>query len=335
MKFPNRILSGIQPTGVPHLGNYFGAIRNWVELQDCSTSKIIVSIVDLHAITVPQDPYMLQQNTVEMAQSLLACGIKDDQILFRQSTIPQHSQLAWILFCKTPVGWVNRLHQWKTKSEGLDGHLGLLSYPVLQAADILLYRATQIPVGEDQAQHMNLTTMIAKSFNSHYKTEMFPIPRALYCKSKLILASTASKRLMSLKDPTKKMSKSDPNANSRIMINDAESEIQKKIRKATTDSIQGITYDPINRPGVSNLINIIRSIRNVDVQTEFAHLSNKEFKDRVADELVAYLGPIRQKWVELQRESQYIEQVLARGEQEARQIAESTLKDVHRCIGLP
>jgi tryptophanyl-tRNA synthetase len=319
-------MSGIQPTGIPHLGNYLGAIKPWKKLQK---DELFISIVDLHAITVHQDPNTLRKNTKEMAQSLLACGLSPKNIIFRQSRIHQHAELAWLLSCRTPVGWLQRMHQWKTKG-GDDGHIGLLSYPILQAADILLYKATAVPVGEDQSQHMNLTSMITKSFNSTYKKQVFPVPKALY-------TNAQGKRIMSLKDPTKKMSKSDPNLNSSILITDSDIEIQRKIRKAVTDSIDGIYFDQDKRPGVSNLLNIVMALREIDeiveLEREFSELSNSEFKNRVADELIAYFEPIRKRFKELNDQA-YLDGIMETGEEKARMIATTTISEVYQCVGL-
>lgn len=183
-------LSGIQPTGIPHLGNFLGALAQWVQLQNSQKGTCLYSIADLHALTVPQNPQDLAQNTQSLAIALLAIGIDPAKsILFRQSRVPQHAELGWLLFCRTPVGWLRRMHHWKSKLDGSESedalldspklNVGLLSYPVLQAADILLYRASQVPVGEDQSQHLNLASMIAKSFNSHYKTKTFVVPKSL------------------------------------------------------------------------------------------------------------------------------------------------------------
>jgi tryptophanyl-tRNA synthetase len=197
IKAPSRVLSGIQPTGIPHLGNYFGALKQWVQLQSVPNQEHLFMIADLHSITVPQNPKALPDNVQSLAIALLAMGIDPAKsVLFRQSKVPQHAELGWILFCRTPVSWLKRMHHWKSKLRHTSGdesaeedeglNVGLLSYPVLQAADILLYRATQVPVGEDQAQHLNLANMIAKSFNSHYKSKVFPIPKSLFGGCKFI-----------------------------------------------------------------------------------------------------------------------------------------------------
>ncbi|KAI9103297.1 hypothetical protein DFS34DRAFT_361475 [Phlyctochytrium arcticum] len=367
--FEQRTLSGIQPTGVPHLGNYVGALANWVRLQEGGdkgsspgkAGNVLYSIVDLHALTVPQDPAKLRKNVVDMAASLLACGLDmDKSILFRQSKVPQHSELAWLLFCQTPIGWLSRMHQWKSKlqalqrsngslsgtsaaatialaSEKLDDdptmqglNVGLLAYPVLQAADILIYRATNVPIGEDQVQHLELTAMVARSINSRYEKEIFPIPRGYF-------ASSESKRIMSLRNPVVKMSKSDPSEASRINIDDTPDQIRSKIRKATVDSDKGITYDPLTRPGVANLINIQSALteRGADqIAAEYASLGNKEFKDRVAEVIIAHLDPIRTRLSDLRAEKGFVESLLVKGEDQAREIAGRTLRDVQKAMGL-
>ncbi|KAI8921260.1 hypothetical protein DFJ77DRAFT_449154 [Powellomyces hirtus] len=378
--FQPLVLSGIQPTAVPHLGNYLGALANWVRLQDdaafrgggdaANGSRVLYSIVDLHALTMPQDPATLRKNVKDMAACLLACGIDPKKsILFRQSKVPEHSELAWLLFCRTPMGWLSRMHQWKTKLQMIqqnnpdapqttaanatmnlisettaDGELdraaddgalaglnvGLFTYPVLQAADILIYRSTQVPIGEDQVQHMELAQMAARSFNAHYKKEVFPIPKGFY-------ASSSSKRILSLRNPTSKMSKSDTSEASRINLDDTPEQIRSKIRKATVDSSVGITYDPAHRPGVANLINIYSSFSNETpeaIADRFSGSGNKEFKDAVAEAVVAGLSPIRDELVRLRKDSGFVETVLQDGEERARMIAARTLRDVQKVVGL-
>ncbi|KAJ2356013.1 Tryptophan--tRNA ligase, mitochondrial, partial [Coemansia sp. RSA 2611] len=230
-----RVFSGIQPTGVPQLGNYLGSLKNWVAMQNSGQyGELFYSVVDLHALTVPRDPRVLRQETMEMAAAIIACGVDPKRsVLFRQSAVPAHTQLLWTLGCITPVGWLNRMTQWKTKlqsqneaanlnAQAAQGLLaGLLTYPVLMAADILLYRATHIPVGEDQVQHLEFARDLALHFNKTYGQKMFPPPQSIL---------TPSKRIMSLKDPLRKMSKSDPNEMSRITLSDSDDEIRKKIK---------------------------------------------------------------------------------------------------------
>ncbi|KAJ8326873.1 Tryptophan--tRNA ligase, mitochondrial [Batrachochytrium dendrobatidis] len=384
VQFPSCTLSGIQPTGIPHIGNYIGALRNWVDLQNQlsvpskdAQSSVLASpstlymIADMHALTIPQDPVKLRANVRDMVCVLLACGIKpDDSILFRQSRVPQHTELGWLLFCQTPVSWVSRMHQWKTKlhlvpavtqdhtiskSESsmneldVEDHddsssnlnVGLLSYPILQAADILLYRATKVPVGDDQAQHLNLTSMIARRFNSCYNKNVFPIPQSI--------VSFTGKRIMSLKTPTSKMSKSDPVEQSRINLDDSADQIRSKIRRATTDSIHGITYDPQTRPGVANLLQIWMALEtSTGIQWEkleeaqimdelakhFGSLSNEKFKMIMTDVIVDHISPIRNEIIRLKKDPAYIDGVLEKGETAARFRAEKTMQNVRRTIGL-
>ncbi|XP_061735551.1 tryptophan--tRNA ligase, mitochondrial isoform X2 [Nerophis ophidion] len=239
-----RVFSGIQPTGVPHLGNYLGALETWVSLQDQYPS-VLYSIVDLHSITQPQDPERLKANILDMVASLLACGVDTKKaILFQQSQVPEHAELAWILGCLTSMPRLRHLPQWKVKSrQKNEGSVGLYTYPVLQAADILLYRSTHVPVGEDQIQHLELTQDLAHIFNKRYG-ELFPEPRALL---------SATRKVKSLRDPSAKMSKSDPQATAAIAITDSPDDIALKIRRAVTDFTSEVTYDPAARPGVSNL----------------------------------------------------------------------------------
>ncbi|KAJ3023936.1 Tryptophan--tRNA ligase, mitochondrial [Thoreauomyces humboldtii] len=371
--FPSRVLSGIQPTAVPHLGNYLGALDNWVRLQDSTAAgtDVLYSIVDLHALTVPQDPAALRSNVRDMAACLLACGIREERsVLFRQSRVPQHSELAWLLFCRTPIGWLSRMHQWKTKLQTMQAvgglksttaasatlnltsqladsydasdpptegetavaglNVGLLTYPVLQAADILIYRATEVPIGEDQVQHMEMVQMAARSFNSHYKKEVFPIPKGLY-------ASTASKKILSLRTPTSKMSKSDPSEQSRINLDDTPDQIRSKIRRATVDSIRGITYDPERRPGVANLVNILSSMCGEtpeEVAKRFEGAGNEKFKEEVAEAIAERLGPIREELVRLRKDKGFVDGVLERGEERAQAMAARTLRDIQKVVGL-
>ncbi|RHY55770.1 hypothetical protein DYB34_002574 [Aphanomyces astaci] len=254
------VFSGIQPTGVPHLGNYCGAVSKWVTLQQQQTTDVsLYSIVDLHAITLPYDPSMLQANIHGLLASLLGCGLDPKKsILFKQSDIVQHSELAWLLSCVTPLSWMQRMTQFKQKSQQKDSNavsLGLLSYPALMAADVLLYKATHVPVGEDQQQHLELARMIATTFNDRFQTNLFPkpIPQRDDPDDALV-------RIMSLRDPTQKMSKSDISTQSRIDLTDSPDVIVKKIRKAQTDAIPGISYDKAGRPGVSNLMSILSAV---------------------------------------------------------------------------
>lgn len=242
-----RIFSGIQPTGDLHIGNYLGAVKRWVDLQN-SNNDVTFCIVDLHSITVPQVPSELRENSLRLCASLLACGIDTQKsTLFLQSNVKEHTELCWILGCITTMARLTHLPQYKEKSSLMkEVPLGLYLYPVLQAADILLYKATHVPVGEDQAQHLQLAMSLAKLFN-HRFGKTFPIIRPL-------IADDTSSRIKSLRDPTKKMSKSDPDKRSCIMITDTPEVIKEKLKKAVTDCTSAVTFDPVGRPGVSNLL---------------------------------------------------------------------------------
>ncbi|PIA14344.1 mitochondrial tryptophanyl tRNA synthetase-like protein 2 [Coemansia reversa NRRL 1564] len=336
-----RVFSGIQPTGVPQLGNYLGSIKNWVALQtqqlqqgrSITPHEQFISIVDLHALTVPRDPEKLRKETIETAASLIACGIDPSRsVLFRQSAVPAHTQVHWVLSCITPVGWLNRMTQWKTlnfRSAAAQNLLtGLFTYPVLMAADILLYRATHVPVGEDQIQHLEFARDLLVHFNKTYKTKLFPMPTPLL---------TESRRVMSLRDPLRKMSKSDPQEYSRITLADTEDQIVLKIRKASTDSISGITFDPESRPGVSNLLSIYAALCSTspkaaaDVMSNF---TNAQLKNTVAEAVVNSLSPIRQQMCRLLEDRGYIESILRKNEVKAREVAEQNWKSIAKCIGL-
>src|SRR5215472_14630083 len=269
----NRIFSGIQPTGNLHLGNYLGAIRNWVAIQndyDC-----IFCIVDLHALTLPQDPNELRGATREVTAAYIAAGIDPDRcIIFNQSTVPAHSELAWILGCLTPLGWLNRMTQFKEKSSGKQREsvgLGLYAYPVLMAADILLYKATHVPVGEDQKQHVELARDIAGAFNRRYERDFFPLPEP-----QIFGEAT---RVMSLRDGTKKMSKSDTSDYSRINMNDAADAIALKIRRAKTDAepLSGTIADLERRPEADNLIGIYAALSGLSREEALARFAGQNF----------------------------------------------------------
>ncbi|GMF10514.1 unnamed protein product [Phytophthora lilii] len=314
-----RVFSGIQPTGTPHLGNYCGAIAKWVALQegdgpsesDASTSPTatsysgathLYSVVDLHALTVPFDAARMPDQVHSMLAALLGAGLDPQRnILFRQSDVAAHAELAWLLSCVTPLGWLQRMTQFKQKAAAAktESSLGLLAYPVLMAADILLYRATHVPVGEDQQQHLELTRMIATTFNDRFGSnrpggkEVLPKPFPMVEEDTTTLAGGQRKslaRIMSLRDPTKKMSKSDKSALSRIELTDTADEIRKKVRKATTDAVSGIHYDREGRPGVSNLLDIASAVTGQSVaqlEAEYADYGTGAFKDSVADAVIA------------------------------------------------
>ena len=327
----DRIFSGIQPTGNLHLGNYLGAIRNWVSLQHDYES--IYCIVDLHAITVQQDPIQLRTSTREVAASLIAAGISTDRsILFNQSCVPQHAELAWILNCVARLGWLNRMTQFKEKAgkNRENASVGLYSYPTLMAADILTYRATHVPVGEDQKQHLELTRDIAQAFNSIYEKDIFPLPEPQ-------IFGTAT-RVMSLRDGDAKMSKSDMSDNSRINMTDNADMIMQKIRKAKTDSdaLPSEIIGLIGRPEASNLIGIYAALaecRVEDVLVDFGGCGFGDFKPALADLAVAKLSPIGDEMRYLLKNPDAIDSILAKGAERASNIARPILAEVRDIVG--
>jgi tryptophanyl-tRNA synthetase len=326
------IFSGIQPTGKFHLGNYLGAVRLWRDLVESSPegTNILYSVADLHAITMPKKAKELKDFRYEAIASILAIGIDPEKaIVYHQSAVSQHAELNWILSCLTGIGYLNRMTQWKSKSDGLDtASLGLFGYPVLQAADILLFKSSIVPVGDDQSQHLELSRHIAEQFNKTYK-KTFPLPRT-------ILAPT--KKILSLKDPSKKMSKSDPDQNSVIYITDEPDEIKRKIRRAVTDSIaHEFKFDPENRPGVSNMINTISGIERKSieqVEKDIEHIKDhKAFKDYVTDVLVEEFREPRLKYNELMTDFGYLKSVVNKNNDRARAIAEKTMAEVKKNSG--
>ncbi len=328
----NRIFSGVQPTGNLHLGNYLGAIRNWVALQrefDC-----IFCIVDLHAITVPQEPEALRRHTREVTAAYIAAGIDPGRcIIFNQSQVAAHAELAWLLGCLTPLGWLNRMTQFKEKAgrERDQAGLGLYAYPVLMAADILAYKATHVPVGEDQKQHLELCRDIAGAFNRRYGVEFFPLPEP-----QILGAAT---RVMSLRDGTAKMSKSDPSDYSRINMTDTADDIDRKIRKARTDPepLPGTAEGFAGRPEAANLIGIYAALSGAtrdETIARFAGAQFSAFKKDLAGLAVATLGPIGAEMKRLMAEPAHLDAVLKKGGDRARAIAETTLAEVKDITGL-
>jgi tryptophanyl-tRNA synthetase len=323
-----RVFSGIAPSGTPTLGNYIGAIRHWVADQDRYDN--IFCVVDLHALTVPQDPAELLRNTRELAALLFACGIDPQRsALFVQSHVHEHAELAWLLDCVTPTGWLNRMTQFKVKA-GEDreaASAGLYTYPVLMAADILLYRTNVVPVGEDQVQHVELTRDIANSFN-HRFGETFVEPRAVI--------REVGARVMSLDDPTKKMSKSGVES-SYIALLDPPEVIRKKIARATTDSLRSIVFDE-SRPGIFNLLTIYQALGGGEsreqIESEFADKGYKEFKAALAERVVATLEPIQQRYAELTADPAYLEALLLEGAERVRPLAQQTLRTVKERMGM-
>ncbi|ORY16070.1 tryptophanyl-tRNA synthetase [Clohesyomyces aquaticus] len=354
---PRVIFSGIQPTGVPHLGNYLGALRHWAKLQDEASpdEKLLYSIVDLHAITVKQDPAQLRQWRKEMLASLLAVGLDPKRsIIFCQSQVPQHAELMWILSCNASMGYLSRMTQWKSKlslpqtaspfdSPKLSSpalKLGLFSYPVLQAADILLYRTTHVPVGEDQSQHLEFSREIASSFNHLFPPPPSPNPSVPILVPPETILSPA-KRIMSLTQPTKKMSKSDEDPRSRILITDSQEEIYKKIKSALTDSIDGISYDPDTRPGVSNLIDIMYHMDEgvassaEELAKDFKGLSMRALKEKVAETIEVHIRPVGERYeANLRGATGDLADIAEIGRVGAERRAEATMREVREAVGL-
>ena len=324
-----RVFSGVQPTGNLHLGNYLGAIRNWVTMQD--THECIFCVVDLHAITVPQDPLHLLNATREVTAAYIACGIDPKKsIIFPQSTVSAHAELAWILSCFTPLGWLNRMTQFKEKAgkQKDNAVLGLYSYPVLMAADILAYKATHVPVGEDQKQHLELARDIAGAFNRAYKQDYFPLPEPMIM--------GAATRVMSLRDGTKKMSKSDESDYSRINMTDDTDTIAKKFNKDKSDMEPGIIYDEEKRPECSNLINIYAALSGTTrekIEAEFAASNFSAFKKALTDLAVEKLAPITGHMRDLMKDTTHIDRILKDGAERADRLATRYLNEVKEKVG--
>jgi tryptophanyl-tRNA synthetase len=333
---PNRmrVVSGIQPTGGLHLGNLLGAILRWVRMQD--EAQCLFFLADLHALTIDVDPGELRSNIREMAAALIASGIDPAKsILFQQSAIPAHPELAWILQCTARVGWLNRMTQFKDKTgksrEGAS--VGLYTYPVLQAADVLLYRATHVPVGEDQKQHIELARDIAIKFNTDYDVELFVPPEPF------VGGGTAA-RVMSLRDGTSKMSKSDPSDMSRINLTDSDDVISQKIRKAKTDA-EPLPEDPAGlegRPEAKNLVGIYGAVTGETLEQVLARFAGQgfgAFKPALADALVALLHPLRSRLEELRNDAAELDRHLAEGSARATALGAPVLKETYRAVGLP
>ncbi|XP_060530464.1 tryptophan--tRNA ligase, mitochondrial [Cylas formicarius] len=328
-KCTKRILSGIQPTGALHLGNYVGAVAQWLKLQD--KYEIILSIADLHSMTLPYEPKQLSKNILELTATLLGCGINPNRvILFQQSSVPAHTELYWSLGCISTMARLAHLPQFKEKSVNLkEIPLGLLVYPVLQAADILCYKATDIPVGEDQLQHIQLTQDLARIFNNRFGAT-FPIPHSLILENKFI-------KLRSLRDPSKKMSKSDPDPKSRICLLDTPDHVLKKIKRALTDFTSEVTYDPKDRLGVSNLIDIHSFVSKKSVEDicrEAENINTGQYKNVVARAVVEFLDPIQKSTAKYLQNEDYLLSVLESGRKKASELAEQTLDEVRMKSGL-
>ena len=328
----NRVLSGMQPTGNLHLGNYLGALKNWVKLQD--THECFYCIVDLHAMTVPQDPEKLRTSTRETAAAYIAAGIDvNKSVLFAQNSVPAHTELAWIFSTMTPLGWLNRMTQYKDKSakSGDLELLGLYSYPVLMAADILIYKATHVPVGEDQKQHLELARDIAGAFNRQYNQEYFALPEPL------ILGEAT--RVMSLRDGAKKMSKSDESDYSRITLTDDADAIALKFRKAKSDMepLPATVAELEKRPEADNLVTIYAALNDSTRQKVLDQYNGAQFstfKPALADLAIAKLAPITTKMRELMAHPDEIDKILIKGAAKANELTQKHLNEVKDIVGL-
>jgi len=331
-----RIFSGVQPTGNLHLGNYLGAIRNWVHLQD-EFEDCLFCVVDMHAITVWQDPADLRNNTREVAAAMIAAGVDAERnIIFNQSQVSGHAELAWIFNCVARLGWLDRMTQFKEKA-GKDkerASVGLYAYPNLMAADILVYKGTHVPVGEDQKQHLELARDIAQKFNNDFATEEAPV----FTLPDPIIPPEAA-RIMSLRDGTAKMSKSDVSEMSRINLADDADTMAKKIKKAKTDPepLPSETKGLEDRPEALNLVTIYAALAGMSAQDALAEYGGQGFgvfKPALAELLVEKLGPIQQRFVELKEDRESLDAILARGAAQAREIGVPTLKAAYNALGL-
>ena len=326
------ILSGIQPSGKITLGNYLGAIKNFVALQNQATedTNILVFIADLHAITVYQDPTALRNSIKQLAAIYLACGLeKEKTTLFIQSEVREHAEIGYLLQTITYIGELERMTQYKDKmqkqTQGVSS--ALLTYPVLMAGDILLYNSDYVPVGEDQKQHLELSRNLAERFNSRY-SETFKVPEPLIQK--------VGARIMSLQDPTKKMSKSDPLEKASIFLLDEENVIRKKIASAVTDSDGVVKYDPVNKPGISNLMTIMSCISGLSldgIEKAYIGVGYGDFKKDLADMLVKHLKPIQERYYEILN-SKELDEVLTEGDEKASYLARKTLSKMKRKMGI-
>lgn len=324
----NRVFSGIQPTGNIHIGNYLGALKQFAELQN--DNECIYCIVDMHAITVPKDPKELNESILNVAALYIACGIDPDKsIVFVQSDVPGHAELGWILTCSSYTGELSRMTQFKQKSkEKESAPTGLFTYPVLMAADILLYDTSIVPVGDDQKQHIELTRDLAVRVNGKYGENTFVVPEGRYMKS--------GARVMSLDDPTNKMSKSAENEYSRISLLDSPAKIKKSVMRATTDSDGIIKFDVENKPGISNLLSIYSAFTGKTVESlekDYAGSGYGDFKKDLVEVVNSSIKPIQDKYNDI-RESDELKKILKEGAEKANAIAEKTIKRVKENFGL-
>ena len=329
-----KIFSGVQPTGNLHIGNYIGAINNFVNFQNQENTTCIYCVVDLHAITVKQNPADLKNNVRETIAAFVASGLDyNKSIIFQQSMVPAHSEGAWILGCSARMGWLNRMTQFKEKA-GKDkekASVGLYVYPVLMASDILLYDTTHVPVGEDQKQHLELTRDIAQKFNQDFNSpSFFKLPEPMIQKN--------FSRIMSLKDGVKKMSKSDPSEMSRINLNDSKDTIVNKIKKAKTDTLPlpGNEKELENRPEAKNLIGIYSSLSNQNVSKTMEEFSGKnfsDFKNKLSEIVIEKIYPISKEMNKLKKDQNFTDKILKEGTHKASEIASKKIKDIKNIIG--
>ena len=334
-----RVVSGIQPTGNLHLGNYLGAIRNWVRMQDEMEqgSECLFFLADLHAISMPHDPAELTANSLEMAAALVACGIDPNKsILFNQAQVPAHAELQWLLMGTARMGWLNRMTQWKDKAgKNREGQsVALFSYPVLQAADVLLYQATHVPVGDDQKQHLELSRDIAQKFNNDFASEDAPV----FTLPDPYIPPQAA-RIMSLRDGSAKMSKSDPSEMSRINLTDDADTIMKKVKKAKTDPepLPSEAKGLEERPEALNLVSIYAATSGKEIDSvlsEFGGQGFGAFKPALGEVLVETLAPISERFRDLQEDTEMLQAILARGASKAREIGTPTLDSAYQALGL-
>ena len=334
-----RVVSGIQPTGNLHLGNYLGAIRNWVRMQDemGEGEQCLFFLADLHAISQPHDPAELKRGTLEMAAALVACGIDPARsIVFNQAQVPQHAELQWLLAGTARMGWLNRMTQWKDKAgKNREGQsVALFTYPVLQAADVLLYQATHVPVGEDQKQHLELARDIAQKFNNDFASEDAPV----FALPDPIVPPQAA-RIMSLRNGSAKMSKSDPSDMSRINLADDADTVMKKIKKAKTDPepLPSEEAELDERPEALNLVTIYAALTDGTVESVLGQYGGEgfgKFKPALGEVLVETLRPISQRFTELLEDREALDAILARGASQAREIAVPTLQATYEALGL-
>lgn len=332
MSMKKIIFSGIQPSGNLHIGNYLGAIKQWVSMQEEANYELLFCIVDLHAITVPQDPATLRQKIREVAAFYIACGIDPKKSkIFVQSENPDHPYLTWIFNCITPMGWMERMTQFKDKSnkQGERTSVGLFDYPALMAVDILLYDTDLVPVGDDQKQHIELTADIAEKFNKMFSCpDLFKIPK--------IFNQKETARVMSLQNPASKMSKSDNDPSGTINLLDSAEDIEKKVRRAITDSGTEITFSP-EKPAISNLLSIYSGFSGInipDLEKKYAGVSYGEFKNDMQAVLVEKLGHIQEKYRQVTSDKNYLDQVLNEGRDYAREKSSKKLAEVNRLVGL-